>query len=179
MVSVLVFRGPSSPPTSSLLAKTAWQGAGAPCLLHSCLHCQTSTGGNTLFLQQESSLTFTATGVLQLEWLLLLHYMRPKCHCCHAAQATTRAGKGFPARSKECNRVQQRHWYSWKSSHHSPHIIFPSGKKISDLVCSLHLNPLFGCKRPGRRGEHNLRASSLVLGKLSPLYNPLSVSPYI
>lgn len=56
-------------------------------------------------------------------------------------------------------------------SHHSPNW----GKKISNLICSLHLNLPFGCRGPGWHREYNLRAPSLMLGKFGPLYNPLSV----
>lgn len=59
--------------------------------------------------------------------------------------------------------------------HHS----YEEGKDTSNLAYSLHITPLLGCRKPGWHKEHNLRASDLRLGKLGPLYNPLSVSLYI
>lgn len=59
--------------------------------------------------------------------------------------------------------------------HHS----YECEKKSVTFVYSLHITPLLGCRKPGCHQEHNLRASDLSLGKLGPLYNPLSVSLYI
>lgn len=68
-------------------------------------------------------------------------------------------------------------------THSSPHQVLSfllhhskkKKKKNPNLICSLHLNLTFGCRGPGWHRKHNLRVSSLMLGKLGPLSNPLSV----